>query len=391
MRQKDLLASLNHLQNYVEHEHYKGYDPYDVLTSPIRFDLLGKWGPIIATQIQKRNPFNIRPLLGIKKEHNPKGLGLLLHGYCILQTKFPEENYLPQIKALYQLLLEKKTKGFHGTCWGYNFGWASPVKYLPPFAPTVVATGFIAKGLFAYYQLTKDDEIKKLLLSIAPFILEDLPLTETEDGVCISYSPYMHDCCYNASLLAAETLAILYTLDPVEKYKELAIKAVNFVVSYQHSDGHWGYSLHPKSGKERTQTDFHQGYILESINHVCKLLLINNDKINNALKKGLLFYTTQQFDKNGRSLWRLPHKFPTEIHNQSQGIITLCRMKNLDKNGLQFADQIATWTIYNMQDRKYGYFYYRKNRLITNKISFMRWSNAWMFLALSELIQPTEK
>ncbi len=390
MRQKDLLVSLRHLQNYVEHEHYKGYDPYDVLTSPIRFDLLGKWGPILATQIQKRNPFNIRKLIGIQKEYNPKGLGLLLHGYCILQEKFPEENYHPQMKQLYSLLMEKQSKGFHGICWGYNFGWASPVKYLPPYAPTIVATAFIAKGLYAYYQLTKSEEVKNTLLSIAPFILKDLPLTETADGTCISYSPYMHDCCYNASLLAAETLAMLYTLDPVPQYKNLAVKAVNFVVNYQHSDGHWGYSLNLKTGKERVQTDFHQGYILESINKTVQLLEINDIRIDLALKKGLLFYTSNQFEKNGRSLWRLPAKFPTEIHNQSQGIITLCRMQNIDKNGRQFADKIATWTIYHMQDSKYGYFYYRKNRLMTNKISFMRWSNAWMFLALAELVQPSE-
>jgi len=32
---------------------------------------------------------------------------------------------------------------------------------------------------------------------------------------------------------------------------------------------------------------------------------------------------------------------------------------------------------------KKGYFYYQKHRFYTNKISYMRWSQAWMLLAIS--------
>ena len=38
--------------------------------------------------------------------------------------------------------------------------------------------------------------------------------------------------------------------------------------------------------------------------------------------------------------------------------------------------------IRHMQDPS-GYFYYQKHRFYTNKISYMRWSNAFMFNALS--------
>ena len=64
------------LQTYIESQAFKGYDPYDTLNSPLPFHCLGKWGPVLAIQFQKRNPFNIRKLLGIKKEYNPKAIGL---------------------------------------------------------------------------------------------------------------------------------------------------------------------------------------------------------------------------------------------------------------------------------------------------------------------------
>ena len=41
--------------------------------------------------------------------------------------------------------------------------------------------------------------------------------------------------------------------------------------------------------------------------------------------------------------------------------------------------------IENMFDKK-GFFYYQQWPFITNRISYMRWSQAWMFLALSSLI-----
>jgi hypothetical protein len=50
------------------------------------------------------------------------------------------------------------------------------------------------------------------------------------------------------------------------------------------------------------------------------------------------------------------------------------------------ARKIAGWAIANMQDEK-GYFYYQKGRWITNKIPYIRWSQAWMFYALSLLSQ----
>ncbi len=46
------------------------------------------------------------------------------------------------------------------------------------------------------------------------------------------------------------------------------------------------------------------------------------------------------------------------------------------------ADKVLNWTIANMQDKK-GYFYYQKYRFYKIKIPYIRWSQAWMFYALT--------
>jgi hypothetical protein len=372
--------SLEKLRHYIEQEGFKGYDPYDTLNSPIKFKYLGKFAAELALQFQKRNPFNIRPLLGIKKKHNPKALGLFLYGYCKLHKQSSEKDYLKQINYLFSELKSNYSQGYSGYCWGYNFDWASSGKYIKRYSPNIVVTAFIAKGIFEYYQLTKDEEALAILKSIGNFILKDLPCTHTTEDICFSYTTLGVDRCYNASLLAASVLAQLYHLTKEETYKYYALKAVDYVVSKQHVDGHWNYSI-DEQGKERVQIDFHQGYVIDCIADVMRYTNAQNERYTNAINKGTEFYCNQQFFKNGQAKWRLPKIYPVEIHNQSQGIITFCRTQQ----HTNFAETIAQWTIENMQDKK-GFFYYRKLKNYTNKIPYMRWSQAWMFVALSELI-----
>ncbi|MFM7015997.1 MAG: delta-aminolevulinic acid dehydratase [Bacteroidota bacterium] len=378
--------SLDKLQSYIEAESYKGYDPYDTLTSFIPFVKIHRWLAIIVTQIQKRNPINIRPLLGIKKEYNPKGLGLMLHAYCILQKKNPTVSYENQINLLINLIKELSTKGYQGICWGYNFGWCSPEKYLKPYSPTAVATAFIVKGFYEAYKLNPSDDLKNIILSASDFVLSDLAFTEDESGICYSYSTEKKDICYNASLLAGEILAINYSITRNEYIRIKCHQIVNYVVDKQHVDGHWAYSKDSTNGNERTQTDFHQGFVLESISNIVNHCKITDEKIDYAINMGCKYYLLEQFEPNGRSLFRIPKKYPTDIHYQAQGIITLCRLKNSSVEMHSFAKTIAEWTINNMQSKN-GYFYYRVYKLFKDKTSYIRWGQAWMFLALAELTE----
>lgn len=381
MKKKVFISdSFEKLRKYVANEEYKGYDPYDTLCSPVPFKSFTSWGPVIATQVQKRNPYNIRKLLKIEKGINPKAMGLFLEAYVMLE-KSGIGDYSSQCDYFFNWLCENQSKGYKGNSWGYNFPWATTEKYLPAYAPTVVATAFVVRGLYAYYQLTKDQKAKDLILGAAEFVRQELAQTKFDSGIAISYTPLFPDCCYNASLLGAEILAYANAITPNAEDELTIHEAVDFVVSKQHSDGHWKYSMNMKTGVERSQVDFHQGYVLDSILIISRLLNIKNEKWESAMINGVKYYKEKQFFPEGRSLWRIPKEYPVEIHNQSQGILTFLNFAHLGNEYTDFSRTIADWTIENMQDES-GYFYYRKLKYYTNKISYMRWSNAWMFLAL---------
>ena len=79
-------------------------------------------------------------------------------------------------------------------------------------------------------------------------------------------------------------------------------------------------------------------------------------------------------------------KWPVNIHNQSQGIITFTKAHEAGygEKYLEFAEAILNWTLENMQGKD-GHFYYLKYPFFTNKIPYMRWSDGNMLYALSHL------
>lgn len=177
-----------------------------------------------------------------------------------------------------------------------------------------------------------------------------------------------------------------YVLTNDEKYKDLCNKILNFTVERQHKDGKWMYSQNIDSGIERNQIDFHQGFILESMYNIARMINSTDDKVENSIKNGARYYYENQFFKNGQSLWRIPKKYPVDIHNQTQGIITFLLLQKYDEKYKEFAKTIMQGTIENMKSNN-GYFYYRKYKFYKNKIPYMRWSQAWMFLALANIME----
>ncbi|MFM9051814.1 MAG: hypothetical protein ACKOKF_05785 [Bacteroidota bacterium] len=366
---------------------FKGHDPYDILKSPIPFRSLGTFAAAVATQLHKRNPVNLRPLLGIKKDVNPKAIGLLLDAVCGLQKIRPNHDYSDILKSLTDLAEQTVSRGYHGACWGYDFGWASPGKYLPPFAPSGVVTSFVVKGLFSHYQLTNDLRSAQLVESAADFVLNDLKQSTDETGTAISYTPFKQDICFNASLLAATVMARAFSISGKEKLKSLALDSVRYVVARQKEDGRWNYSIDPVSGREREQVDFHQGYVIDSLQSISELTGIWSEGTEVAVLNGLDFYRMKQFTLEGKSIWRYPKKHPVDIHNQAQGIITFSRAAKCFKDSVykDFALRVAEWTITEMYDDAGGHFHYRKYPFFSNRIPYLRWADAWMLLALVEL------
>lgn len=372
------------LDKYCVKRQYKGYDPYDILLSPFPFKKFGKWPPILAIQLFKRNPINLRKLFAVPKQWNPKGLGLFLRSYSLMPKS--EENQ-KRCEWLFEKLLELQTRDYPGMCWGYPFPWASPEKYLPEWSPTSVVSGFIAQGLDAYYRQYGDERALDAMEKVCQFFSESLHHTIEDDFYAISYSTVKPDFCYNASLLAAQTYAMCFAHRGQSTFADIAKRSLETVISRQKSDGSWNYSENLETGKQRVQIDFHQGFVLDSILSIATSLNYFPASVEKALHSGMEFYRDEQFTSQGRALWRLPGNFPADIHHQAQGVITATKLFSFSGNrrAEDLAKSVLFYTLENFKDRS-GYFYYRKHKNVTDRTSYMRWGNAWMHLVLSEVL-----
>ena len=208
------------LKSYCEKEEFKGWDPYDGLNSKV-FQALPFFKNsalcrLILIQGFKRCPFNLRRIAMVPKQHNAKGIGLFLSGYCNLYNAVKKSPTLEkdcgtlqeiekQINELAELLISMQSKNYSGACWGYNFDWQARRLFLfPKYTPTVVATNFCATALMEAYEITKEKRYLDIALTAADFVIKDLHRTPYEGGFLFSYSPLEgNDTVFNASLLGS--------------------------------------------------------------------------------------------------------------------------------------------------------------------------------------------
>lgn len=388
MNFKNIADSILKLNSFLEKEKFKGFSLYDSHTSPIPFHIFGHKISFLINQIVKRSPINFRNIIAVKKTYNPKGMGLFLYAYVLhkkMGNPLDIKDIDEKIDFFFNWLRNNFSRGYSGYCWGYHYPWPkSDGLLVPKDKPNSVVTAFNIRAIFEYYQLTNDQSCLDLFNGAADFIMNDIPRTENELGTCFAYTPVKRDMTINASLLAAEILAYSDYVNGKNKYIDYIKGVLKFTMLHQNSDGSWYYSFDPDTKKPKKQIDFHQGYVLETIKNICDYTDVELSSYENEIKLGLDFYYRKQFNDDGISLWRLPAKYPTDIHNQSQGIITFSMFKDIDTAYLDFSKKIASWTIDNMQSKN-GNFYYQKYPFLTNKTNYLRWNQGWMFLALTRL------
>ncbi len=378
------------LNRYCKAEGFKGWDPYDGLTSRV-FQAMPvvpqkRLTRLMWIQLMKKLPVNLRPLLKIDKGFNAKGLALFISGYAKLShIEAYKKEATEAINFLAEKLLTLIVKGYAGNCWGYNFDWESRAFFQKKNTPTIVATTYVANALLDAYEVTGNENYRQQAFSAADFITKDLQRTYSADGsFAFSYSPYDKTSVFNASLLGARLLSRIYSYTKEKHLIDLAKLAVSYCCSFQNKDGSWFYSNLPF---HQWIDNFHTGFNLECIYEYG--LYSKDPSFEPQFEKGLQYYLNTFFDEAGRSKYYNTSLYPIDIHAPSQLVITLSKAK-IFKENKELVDRVLNWTIDNMQSSQ-GYFYFQKRKYYTNKIPYMRWSQGWIFYALAHYLQETDQ
>jgi len=371
------------LDRWVEGQGFKGWDPHDALNSPLLKDLTfgNRYLGIVWVQVMRRSPLNLRRLLGVRQGYNPKGMGLFLGAYIRKWQTSGSAEHARRVEFFVDWLQRHRSEGYAGACWGYNFDWPNRAFFAPAGTPTIVNTASVARELVLLHRVMGKGEALGLARSACDFILKDLHRLEpARDELCLSYTPLDRRYVHNASLLGASLLAEVGAETGEARLGELALAAARYSARRQRPDGSWRYG---EAASEGWVDNFHTGFVLVSLKQIADRL--DASELAEPIERGYQFWKDRFFEPDGAPRYYPTKLYPIDAHSSAQAILTFLAFADRDPEARDCAERVARWTIEQMQDPQ-GFFHYQLHARYRIRIPYIRWSQAWMERALSELV-----
>jgi len=371
---------LQKLEGWVENNHYKGYEPFDGLSSFLRpLTLNNLLLERILQQAIRQSPVNLRPLLGVSKKDSTKGRGYFAWGFLKMYKITNDEKYKKKAELCLDWLTANKSPMHETYSWGNHFEYASRGGRIRLYEPTIVWTSLIGQVFLDAYELLQDEKYLKTAIGITDWILS-VPREKTKNGDCLSYTYGTQGSIHNSNMLGAAMLARTGRITGRKELLQVAKTSMEYSCHRQLKSGGWYYG---DAEKYHWIDNFHTGYKLDSLK--CYIENSGDKDYQGNLQIGLEYFIDHFFEKDGTPRYYDNRKFPIDIQCASQAITTLVYFSDLKEECLDIGKKVAVWTIKNMQDPE-GYFYYRIYPFFTAKAPMIHWGQATMYLALSHLL-----
>jgi hypothetical protein len=240
-----------------------------------------------------------------------------------------------------------------------------------------VNSAFIGHALLDTYAVCHIDRALDMAIPIRHFLLNDLTRHGDADRFCFSYTPLDNNFVHNANVLGASLLIRLHRWDGDPELERAAVASLTYSLNHQREDGAWSYA---ETAVQQWVDSFHTGFVLQALQY---FLDEGYDPLcRQPYDRGLRYYRDHFFLSDGTPKYFDTQVFPIDIHSACQAIVVFSRGTARD---LPLATKIAAWMLRHLYNPK-GYFYFQKTRFFTNRIPYMRWSQAWGFHALTSLL-----
>ncbi|MEY8251032.1 MAG: aspartate-semialdehyde dehydrogenase [Colwellia sp.] len=371
---RELLAS-------VKVNEFTGLDPFDSLNSrfldKLPFLRKGLFG-LAWIQIHKRSIINFRSIFLVPKGRNPKGIGLFILGLLEDYKRTNDKSYLNEaIKLGDWLLTQQSDKAtWQHACWGYHFDWNARAFFVPIGKPNVITTIYVSQALYALGEVTGDNTYTNTALDSAHFIVKTL-YSEIDARQFFAYIPGEETFVHNASLWGAAWVAFVANVTNNTAYKEMALKVARQSVSEQGDDGSWVYGARHH---HQFIDGFHTGYNLEAL-HVLRTAL-QTTEFDAPIALGLAYYKKELFEQDGTAKYYNTNRYPLDMHSVSQAVLTLLKVSG-KKEDVELAGKIIQRSIDTLFMPSKKRFVYQKHKHFTNKINYIRWTQAWVYYSFA--------
>jgi hypothetical protein len=401
---KILYECVLQLEKNISNCDYIGFDPYDIKGSSFyiwalslpRFGFIRNLfrklvlAPLIVGESIFPNFF--RWAFKVRSSRNAKGIGLITRGYLNLYKKSNNEIWLKKAISLLNWLEENKNKNYEFNCWGYPFDWFSGGGLVPANTPAAVVCSSAFDAFWDAWLIIGDHRYLDACKSICNFFLNNLNISyESEESICFSYTPLDNLQVQNINLMISDCLLrVGYALNDASLI-DVGKKAANFALQEQNADGSLFYYGRSQNYIDPGRIDhYHSGFEMRSLHGIWKTTL---DPIyRNALKKYYKYYTSNLLKSDGGLVFPLMYpgkEYPINIHSYAEAILLNSTLSNLFPEAAKFVDLIIPVFLRRMK-KPNGDFRYMINKIgplyFKSNISYMRWGQAWTFLALTQAL-----
>jgi hypothetical protein len=377
-----IFESIGRLADWLERNDYRGYDTFDGLNAkylrPLTFET--NFLRTVLQQAVRRFPLNLRPVFGIPKSRSTKGMGFLARAFIRLHQATGDTAWADKAGSALDWLIENRSTGYSGACWGNHFDYQSRSFYLPKGVPTIVWTSLIGHAFLDGYDHFRKQEYLEVAVSACEHILRDLDTLSEGDAICLSYIPLENKQVHNSNTLGGSLLARTFAHTGTKSYQLTARKALQYTANHQRPDSSWYYG---EAANLHWVDNFHTAYVLDCFKYY--LESTGDDRFVEKMMAGYNYWKKTFFLPDGTPKYYDHKTMPIDIQCSSQAIDTLVFFSDQDSESIPLALNVVNWTIKNMQDRT-GYFYYRRySPWLVNKTPTLHWGQATMLCALSGL------
>jgi len=390
----DLWTTVGNAAAWLDRVGYASYDPYDV------------WGTLygrVARRLYYRNnPIGVlmtAPIvlmevlcprlrtLFVRKNRYATADAQLALAFLNLYEISGSTDWLRKARALAGDLLDGSIPGYRGRCWGYPFDWQSVSGLMRRNTPHITATPYCYEVFTRLFDLTGEATYLDVARSIAAFVADDLHDTPTGPGAAASsYTPNDHSRVVNASAYRAFVMFDAARRFHDDAYRAKAAANLRFILDAQRPDGAWLYAL--ESPKEAFIDHFHTCFVLKNL---CKINRhLHSPAVASALRRGYAWYRQNLFDGDGspRSFAIAPRMqiVRCEMYDVAEAISLGVLIGADIPEAFALADSLAARFLRQGQRRAGHWMTRRYFGGITHGVPFIRWPQAQLFLASTNLL-----
>lgn len=374
----DVAEAVAEIRAWGEAREWRGYDPYDGLTSPVA-RLLPRIGRRILTQVVKLSPINVRPLLRIDPDRNPKAIALAASGYVRLAAG-GDQSAREAADRWLDWLIEHEVQDRGGVAWGYPFDVDTRVSTFAAGTPNTIATSFAAHAFLDAYGLLGEERWADEARRAAAYLVRHMLIQES-GAQYFCYHAREPLLVHNANMLACGVLGRVARLLDERPFVAPMQAAVGTTVQAQREDGSWPYSE-----AHAWVDNFHTAYILEALSECSRSV----PELGEPLRRGVAFWESRLFSSDGTPKYYAHRALPEDAHSYATAIDTWLALVDDHSRALEHAERVADLLMMRMLDPS-GYIHFQRRRFWRNSVPFIRWTTAPSFRALAGLLLAREQ